>query len=212
MSRFEFEGCSTHVSTQIGGLSATKGRSSWCGFFYCCIKEKRGTVFSEATRTPFTKFLVNPNWIMSLVQASKLPTSAAKYAPHEGRHPGAGSSAKRKLNKRLADCIARKLGLGQGGGADGEAAAEVAFGHATGAGTGVGVDGAGVGGTGGGGGAGAGAHCGATVPLAPAAAMSASAAGGGAPAANVAVAVTLQFVPLLSKRLVSAKFPATSWS
>ena len=78
MSRFEFEGCSTHVSTQIGGLSTTKGRSSWSGFFYCCIKEKRGTLFSEATKTPFTKFLVNPNWIMSLVQASKLPTSAAR--------------------------------------------------------------------------------------------------------------------------------------
>ena len=50
----------------------------------------------------------------SLDDEQSLPSSAAKYSPHEGRHSGTGSSAKRKLNKRLADCIAKKLGLGQG--------------------------------------------------------------------------------------------------
>ena len=75
---FDFEGCCSHVSTQIGGLPVTKGRSNWCGFFYCCLKEKKGTVFTEATKAPFTKFLVNPAWILSLVQGSKLATSAAR--------------------------------------------------------------------------------------------------------------------------------------
>ena len=56
----------------------------------------------------------------SLNDEESLPSSAAKYSPHEGRHSGTGSSAKRKLNKRLADCIAKKLGLGQG--ADGREA------------------------------------------------------------------------------------------
>ena len=78
MTFYDFEGCSSHVSTQIGGLATTKGRSNWCGFFYCCLQEKRGTVFTEATKAPFSKFLVNPAWIMSLVQASKLPTRAAR--------------------------------------------------------------------------------------------------------------------------------------
>ena len=78
MSFFSFEGCQSHASGQIGGLATTKGRSSWGGFFYCCLKDKKGTVFTEATKAPFTKFLVNPAWIMSLVQASKLASGAAR--------------------------------------------------------------------------------------------------------------------------------------
>ena len=78
MQMYEFEGNSCHQSTQIGGLACTKGRSSWSGFFYCCLREKRGTVFSEATKAPFSKFLVNPAWIMSLVQAGKLECSVAR--------------------------------------------------------------------------------------------------------------------------------------
>ena len=78
MSFYDFEGCSSHVSTQIGGLATTRGRNNWCGFFYCCLKDKKGTVFTEATKAPFTKFLVNPAWILSLVQAGKLPTRAAR--------------------------------------------------------------------------------------------------------------------------------------
>ena len=54
----------------------------------------------------------------ALADADSLPTSAAKYAPHEGRHHGSSSAAKRRLNKRLADCIATKLGLGRGAGGD----------------------------------------------------------------------------------------------
>ena len=77
-SFYDFEGCPTHVSTHIGGMTATRGRNNWCGFFYCCLQEKRGTVFTEATKAPFTKFLVNPAWIMSLVQGGKLATDAAR--------------------------------------------------------------------------------------------------------------------------------------
>ena len=78
MQMYEFEGNSCHQSTQIGGLACTKGRSSWSGFFYCCLKEKKGTVFSEATKAPFTKFLVNPAWIMSMTQAGKLECAVAR--------------------------------------------------------------------------------------------------------------------------------------
>ena len=75
---YDFEGCRTHAATQIGGISSMKAINNWCGFFYCCIKEKKGTVFTEATKTPFTKFLVNPAWIMSLVQGGKLATEPAR--------------------------------------------------------------------------------------------------------------------------------------
>lgn len=79
LSCFEFEGCTAHMSTQIGGLSHyTRSRGNWSGFFYCCLLEKKGTVFSEATKAPFTKFLVNPAWILSLVQASKLDIRPAR--------------------------------------------------------------------------------------------------------------------------------------
>ena len=78
MNFFSFEGCMAHASGQIGGLATTKARSSWSGFFYCCLKDKKGTVFTQATKAPFTKFLVNPAWIMSLVQASKLASGAAR--------------------------------------------------------------------------------------------------------------------------------------
>lgn len=44
----------------------------------------------------------------------KLPSSAAKYSPHEGRHSGKSSDGARATNRLLADAIARKLGLGDG--------------------------------------------------------------------------------------------------
>ena len=78
ISFFSFQGLMTHVSSSIGGLASTKNRNDWSGFFYCCLKDKKGTVFCESTKTPFTKFLVNPNWIMSLVQAQKLKTHEAR--------------------------------------------------------------------------------------------------------------------------------------
>ena len=37
-------------------------------FFYCCICDKTGTVFSQATKVPFKGCLVQPNWILNLVQ------------------------------------------------------------------------------------------------------------------------------------------------
>ena len=48
------------------------------GGFYCSISEKIGTVFSEATKLPFKGFLVNPTWILNLVQARKLDMDVAK--------------------------------------------------------------------------------------------------------------------------------------
>ena len=63
----------------IGGVNVGgNGRSAWSGFLYCSISEKVGTLFSEATKVPFKGFLVNPTWILNLVQARKLDTDVAK--------------------------------------------------------------------------------------------------------------------------------------
>ena len=48
----------------------------------------------------------------------KLPSSAAKYSPHEGRHQGKKSGDARSVNKVLADAIGRKLGLLSDGATD----------------------------------------------------------------------------------------------
>ena len=79
LTPFAFKDVKAHVTTAIGGLPVNaKGRMTWAGFFYCCIHDKTGTVFSEATRIPFKNFLVQPNWILNLVQSQKLETDVAK--------------------------------------------------------------------------------------------------------------------------------------
>ena len=75
----DFEGSSCIMSSNVSGNSASgRAKSSWSGFFYCCLMEKKGTVFTLATKAPFTKFLVSPSWIMNLVQGDKLDTRAAR--------------------------------------------------------------------------------------------------------------------------------------
>ena len=76
---FAFSGVKPNASLTIGGMPvATNGRSSWSGFFYCCISDKTGTLFSQATKVPFKGYLVQPNWILNLVQNKKLETDVAK--------------------------------------------------------------------------------------------------------------------------------------
>ena len=75
--KFDLEEVPVHLSTGIKGVSCTRGRAQWSGFLYCCLKEKKGTVLAEATKQPFTGFLVNPQWIMNLVQADKLEIGPA---------------------------------------------------------------------------------------------------------------------------------------
>ena len=60
------------MSTGVRGVACSRGRSQWSGFLYCCLKQKKGTVLAEATKQPFQGFLVNPQWIVNLVQAHKL--------------------------------------------------------------------------------------------------------------------------------------------
>ena len=74
---FDFEGSAAVMSNDITG-AVSKQRQTWSGFFYCCLADKKGTVFSLATKAPFTKFLVSPSWIMSLVQSGKLETRVAR--------------------------------------------------------------------------------------------------------------------------------------
>ena len=78
----EFEFCTSmpHASTAMSSVqasSSTRG-SSWAGFFYCCLQQKIGTVFCESTKAPFTGFLVNPGWILNMVQSVKLDAAVAR--------------------------------------------------------------------------------------------------------------------------------------
>ena len=66
-----------HLSPGISGVQGIRGRAQWSGFLYCCLRQKKGTVLAEATRQPFLGFLVNPQWIMNLVQANKLDVASA---------------------------------------------------------------------------------------------------------------------------------------
>ena len=45
---------------------------------YCCLKDKKGTVCDAATKLPFRGFLVNPTWIMNLMQSKKLEVGPAR--------------------------------------------------------------------------------------------------------------------------------------
>ena len=79
LSLFEFHHVRPHLSLTVGGLQVgTNGRTSWSGFFYCCIHDKVGTVFTETTKLPFTGFLVQPTWILNLVQSQKLEQDVAR--------------------------------------------------------------------------------------------------------------------------------------
>ena len=74
-----FEGVKCHMASQIGGVAAGQGRNSWCVFFfYCCVLQKKGAVFSMATKEPFCKFAVSPTWIMTMIQAGKLSVRAGR--------------------------------------------------------------------------------------------------------------------------------------
>ena len=79
LAPFAFEGVKPHITTTIGGMpTSANGRASWSGFFYCCIADKIGTLFCEATKAPFKGFLVSPNWILNLVQSKKIEVELAR--------------------------------------------------------------------------------------------------------------------------------------
>ena len=75
-----FEDTKAHMSTTIHGIHArpSGGRGCWSGFFYCCIPEKTGTLWSWTTRAPFSGFGVNPNWILNLMKSGKLDTRSGR--------------------------------------------------------------------------------------------------------------------------------------
>ena len=76
--KFDLGEVPAHFSTSVtGAQQQSRGRAQWSGFFYCCLKDKKGTVLAAATKQPFTGFLVNPQWILSLVQAEKLDVGPA---------------------------------------------------------------------------------------------------------------------------------------
>ena len=79
MASFAFKGVQAHVTTTIGGIVTTMSAWAACtGLFYCCIRDKVGTVFIVATTLACKGFLVQPNWIFNLVQLQKLDIEVAK--------------------------------------------------------------------------------------------------------------------------------------
>ena len=74
-----FKGVRPHVSTSVGGMATQGSRAQgWSGFFYCCVPHKRGQLWRATTREPYTQFLVNPSWIMNLMQAGKMSINNAR--------------------------------------------------------------------------------------------------------------------------------------
>ena len=74
---YAFDGAVPCVAHTIGGLGSGMARNSWSAFFYCIV-EKYGHVCHHATRRPFKDFLVNPNWVMNLLQSRKLSSRVAR--------------------------------------------------------------------------------------------------------------------------------------
>ena len=75
----DLEGSAACMTSNVTAHSpGGRAKCSWSGFFYCCLLEKKGTVFTLATKAPFTKFLVSPSWILNLVQGDKLDTRVAR--------------------------------------------------------------------------------------------------------------------------------------
>ena len=76
---YAFKDVQPHMSASLSGVSMKgNGRQCWSGFFYCCIAEKIGTLYCQATKLPFSGFLVSPTWILNLVQGKKLEPTAAR--------------------------------------------------------------------------------------------------------------------------------------
>ena len=74
-----FQGIAPHASSTIGGLTQAGNRSaSWSGFFYCGSGKKIGQLWSAASRQAFSQYLVNPSWIMNMLQGKKITMTDAR--------------------------------------------------------------------------------------------------------------------------------------
>ena len=74
-----FQGIAPHASATIGGMTQAGNRSaSWSGFFYCGAGCKIGQLWSASSRQAFTQYLVNPSWIMNMLQGKKITMTDAR--------------------------------------------------------------------------------------------------------------------------------------
>ena len=74
LSDLALDGAVPVTARTVGGLTAQGSathRASWSGYFYV-VAPKKGQVFALANKRPWKDFLVNPTWIMNLLQADKL--------------------------------------------------------------------------------------------------------------------------------------------
>lgn len=76
-SKYELDGAVPRVAHTVAGLCANRMGTTWAGFLYCCV-EKVGHLWHPASRRPFKDFLVNPNWIMNLLQSRKVTVALAR--------------------------------------------------------------------------------------------------------------------------------------
>jgi hypothetical protein len=72
-----FQGQSPNTSAVMGGIVRDTRAASFQGMLYTS-RLKLGSVFVHATREPFTGYLVQPSWLMNLLQGQKISFDVCK--------------------------------------------------------------------------------------------------------------------------------------
>ena len=78
-TKLAFQGQSPNLSGMMGGVVRETRNSSFQGMLYTSSL-KVGSVFSYATREPFTGYLVQPSWLMNMLQGQKISFDTCKEA------------------------------------------------------------------------------------------------------------------------------------
>ena len=78
-TKLVFQGQGPNMSGVMGGVVRDTRAASFQGMLYTSSL-KLGSVFSHATREPFTGYLVQPSWLMNLLQSQKISFDTCREA------------------------------------------------------------------------------------------------------------------------------------
>jgi len=78
-SKLVFHGQGPNMSGVMGGIVRETRQSSFQGMLYTSSL-KLGSVFSYSTKEPFTGYLVQPSWLMNMLQGQKITFDTCKEA------------------------------------------------------------------------------------------------------------------------------------
>lgn len=78
-TKLVFQGQGPNMSGVMGGIVRDTKAASFQGMLYTSSL-KLGSVFSHATREPFTGYLVQPSWLMNLLQSQKISFDKCREA------------------------------------------------------------------------------------------------------------------------------------